>query len=149
LQCQSDARATNLASGVRFIYQQNLTAGQATDGDMLRVFMPTPGQFAACKQSKIVGKPADGADRHLRDFIAYYHRTQTHLAAAEGHTGVSARTVRVMHVELRIRDKAAADFRHSRVALQGNPGLQRWSSNPGYCDAAAMKNSSRNDPLER
>ena len=39
---QPDARATNLASAVRFIYQQNLTAGQSTAGDMLRVFMPRP-----------------------------------------------------------------------------------------------------------
>src|SRR5438270_760930 len=38
LQFQSDARATNLASAVRFVYQQNLTAAQSTAGDMLRVW---------------------------------------------------------------------------------------------------------------
>src|SRR5436853_1932770 len=50
LQFQSDARATNLASAVRFVYQQNLTAGQSTAGDVLRALMPTPAQFAACKR---------------------------------------------------------------------------------------------------
>src|SRR5213082_2642717 len=33
---QSDARATNLASAVRFVYQLNLPAGQSTAVDMLR-----------------------------------------------------------------------------------------------------------------
>ena len=64
LQFQSDARATNPASVLGFVYSKNLpafntfnllTAGQFTAHDVLRAFMPPPAQFAACKQALICG----------------------------------------------------------------------------------------------
>jgi hypothetical protein len=48
---QSGARAPDLASAVRFIYRQSLTAGQSTAGDMLRALMLMP-ENQSCNQNR-------------------------------------------------------------------------------------------------